>query len=177
MYLTDCELSGLAETLLCAVSWVSRWSTCSQRFPYVWSSWLYSGNSLGRFGKVDNSCGVATWRNLVCSLLLRRWLLFHRSSPESVFTRTDLGDKDFTTFAGLVFGVFVQSSCSPTEEEPSLSNWFFYFSFILVSMLLYFSALCWRNICLAEMVGIRVRSFLFINNSAGLLPCWRGVLP
>ena len=83
VYLAIFGHSGLAETSLSAVNWISGWSTCSATFPKI------SGTSMSRFANVDNCCSVATWRNLVCSLLLRRWLLFHRSSPESVFTRTD----------------------------------------------------------------------------------------
>ena len=37
--------------------------------------------------------------------------------PELVFTRTD-----FTTFAGLVFGVFIQTICFTTKEERSLAR-------------------------------------------------------
>ena len=38
-------------------------------------------------------------------------------------------------------------------------------------MLLYFSALYRQNVYFAEMVGIRIRNFLFTNDAAGLLPC------
>lgn len=83
--------------------------------------WLYTGMSLRVFGNIDDSVGVAIWGNLVSTFFFRRWILFLRSNPESVSTRTDLGEIVFTTLAGLVLSVFSQNVCPCVKDVHSLA--------------------------------------------------------